>query len=48
MRFYIVALVSAYLGPPALAMIERRINFWGWFVIAIVAAAAALYWFYWR
>ena len=43
MRFYLVALLSAYLGPPAIAIIEKRINFWGWVVLLALALAAAAY-----
>lgn len=43
LRFYAVALLSAYLGPPALTVIEKRINLWGWVISVITVVAIFAY-----
>ena len=44
-RFFLVGLLSARLGPPALEILEKRIEFWGWVTVALVAVAALVYFF---
>lgn len=44
-RFFLVALLSAALGQPALKMIEKRIEFWGWVSVGVIAVAGLIYYF---
>ena len=45
LRFFAVGMLCALLGPPAIKVIEKRIEFWGWMTVAAIVIAIVVYQF---
>lgn len=45
-RFFLVGLLAAALGPPALKTIEKHVEFWGWAMVIAIAAGILAYYFF--